>query len=77
MFKYSQCNTLSALQFTIDANLLATIIGAIILVGSSLAVLAYRVRQLETNPFFVAIKELQKEQIIDMLKKSYRQSEEK
>jgi hypothetical protein len=75
MLKYCQSNRLGAIELSVDTGILITLISFIIGASTYIAILSYKVRQIETHPLFVALKEFQTEQIVDLLKNLYKERE--
>jgi hypothetical protein len=63
------CHALTSINFNLDESVVVTIIIAALVAAGFMAVLAYRLRELERSPLFSAVKEIQKQQLIDLIKK--------
>jgi hypothetical protein len=60
---------LTVISFSLDESVLITIIIAIIGAAFWMGVLTQRVRHLEKNPLLEAVREMQKQQIADLVRK--------
>ncbi|MGC1932269.1 MAG: hypothetical protein WA667_25130 [Candidatus Nitrosopolaris sp.] len=63
------CRSLTSINFTLDESVVVTIIIGVIAAAGFMAVLAYRLWELERSPLFSAVKDIQKQQLIDLIKK--------
>ncbi|MFZ0511511.1 MAG: hypothetical protein WAM14_07890 [Candidatus Nitrosopolaris sp.] len=60
---------MTSINFTLDESVVVTIIIGVIAAAGFMAVLAYRLWELERSPLFSAVKDIQKQQLIDLIKK--------
>jgi hypothetical protein len=70
--KQNQLNKLTDITIVIDSGSLMYLIGAIIGIGIYVGILEYRFRKVENHTFLRAIRDLQREQIVDMARNMLR-----
>ncbi|MGC1928846.1 MAG: hypothetical protein WA667_07705 [Candidatus Nitrosopolaris sp.] len=63
------CRSLTSINFTLDESVVVTIIIGVIAAAGFMAVLAYRLWELDRSPLFSAVKDIEKQQLIDLIKR--------
>ena len=64
-----QSQSMTVINFSLDESVVVTIIAAMMAAVAFMAALAYKVRELEHSPLFSAVKDIQKQQLIELIKR--------